>query len=588
MEAITSANPIRIVLADGTVLTGIPRIIQFIGDHPEVQFLCGISPSVSAAFPCRVCWVSHDMLHLFWTQRQQKGTCCKPRDPAVILDKLDEIGVITQKKQRTDALRAAGSLTGVTPAFLLYNGFGTQYGMLQASAQDRLHHFYVGLCKHLIAYYIDALTECDGINATAALALWSLRVSIIPRYDDPETGRYYRKFNDSIFTATGLRGTDVLALCFQMKYALGEVPDVFPPHMHYSMLKLLLQFEKVYLTMAQTEQFTAAGLDDVEKQLGSYISMLSAVFGPQSEFDFSMSQMKIHACSHMRLWFEQFGAWRNWCTGSYEKSHSRTKNHASRTNNKSHQERAMLLRDQLQVSVHSALRVAAQHDSSSVTLLEAGLASTADKDTVAGSSLRTLVPSASSSKLSVDTVHCALGDLTDRFLSELQHFLYSELGYDDVPVDQQKLRNHSGYDVSMSCSKTNALATKTVMSLQCRDSWQGKGPRCDDVVVQYATASGQTDSAYAKLLGFYSYDRKHELAYVRWYKGAVAVPARPVSISAGYLAKAPLSSAAATDVILACTIAARSHLIEDTQHRQAKSVCDDERYFINDLNDLCL
>lgn len=53
-QAIAS-EPLQIVCKDGTNLFVCPRMLSFVGDHPELQLVCGCLEAWDANQPCRVC-----------------------------------------------------------------------------------------------------------------------------------------------------------------------------------------------------------------------------------------------------------------------------------------------------------------------------------------------------------------------------------------------------------------------------------------------------------------------------------------------------------------------------------------------------
>jgi hypothetical protein len=172
-------------------------------------------------------------------------------------------------------------------------------------------------------------------------------------------------------------------------------------------------------------------------------------------------------------------------------------------------------------------------------------------------------------------------------LSQLHAFLKRETGL-NTALDFSLLRNHSGYTVRTFAVGSDEKGT-TVLKLQCRSLWLGKTARYDDVAVEYQTEAGETEVAYARLLAFLSY-QQHQLAFLWWYEPVIAVPARQVSISAGYLRVVPPSSATSTDIVYAASIRKRVHLISDLQHpgTGTSDQLQAKRFFINELNELCL
>lgn len=134
--------------------------------------------------------------------------------------------------------------------------------------------------------------------------------------------------------------------------------------------------------------------------------------------------------------------------------------------------------------------------------------------------------------------------------------------------------------------------TITALSLQCRDQWHNKGPRHDDVSVQFGGDDGQPCEGYAKLLCLFSYE-KAQFALIHWYflTQREQSEARPIKIASTYLKQKKLSETDATDVITVESITGRVHVIRDTQARVTKRARDTflpERYYLNNSNGLCL
>jgi hypothetical protein len=232
---------------------------------------------------------------------------------------------------------AAASFTGVVSPFLSYTGFGTRCGIFSATPQDKLHHFQGGLAKMTFVYILRALHECDDLLCTRAEALgtWTKRLVNIEAFANPEHGTRFRRFSGNILEASTLSSKDALALLFQMKYAVGETPDVFPPHIHNGILRTLLAFEDLYLLLSETSMWTDTQLGVLEDRAARYNDCLHRTFGTGSKFGFNLKKPKIHALIRLVAWIRLFGAWGNWCTGHFEQGHkTRTKDHASKTNNR--------------------------------------------------------------------------------------------------------------------------------------------------------------------------------------------------------------------------------------------------------------
>lgn len=53
-------GPVLLPLKGGRSLRVVPRFLYFVGDHPELQLVCGIFSGSTAAMPCRVCKVKQE------------------------------------------------------------------------------------------------------------------------------------------------------------------------------------------------------------------------------------------------------------------------------------------------------------------------------------------------------------------------------------------------------------------------------------------------------------------------------------------------------------------------------------------------
>ena len=146
---------LHVRLSDGqTVLKLVPKLVTFVGDHPEVQTACGVSASAGAAFPCRACHVPWAETHRFFTRAQQKGpkSVCKPRTSEQVIEGTADALCIAHKKDRQKALKDAGSLNGAPTCFNFYSGWATDEGVMHATPQDPMHHFGQGLAPDLIGF----------------------------------------------------------------------------------------------------------------------------------------------------------------------------------------------------------------------------------------------------------------------------------------------------------------------------------------------------------------------------------------------------------------------------------------------------
>jgi hypothetical protein len=77
-----------------------------------------------------------------------------------------------------------GGYNGMLAAFLCYDGFATEGGVLAASPQDKLHHLKGGLAKDLMGYIIasvDAYAQRRELvcqTVARALELWTERLQV--------------------------------------------------------------------------------------------------------------------------------------------------------------------------------------------------------------------------------------------------------------------------------------------------------------------------------------------------------------------------------------------------------------------------
>jgi Plavaka transposase len=632
IQAMSAAGAhITVVLADGITFTAVPVVIMFIGDHPELQLVCGVSSSWQAQFLCRMCWCTWSRSHLFYSAAQQskRGAHCRPRTAAELLrltaEAADKADTASGRKE---ALRAGGSLSGVPTAFLYYDGFGTAAGVLQATAQDRLHHIKGGISSDIIKMLLQAASDLPGVSASAASAVWSSRLVALPRYSDAATGRRFKQYSGDVLSSSTLTADHKLALVMALKFAVGEVADVFEADFHKQILQLLLAFEEMYLLLAETEQFSEADLDVVEQRIADFIKSLSRTFGPDSQLDYNIKKPKIHALSHIRQWIWLFGSWSNWCSSLYEQAHKRSKDHASRTNNKAQQERTMLSRDALQSSLHSSLtrmrlltsshsRELRSDSSSSVSSTtnssnsSSGVSrsnssttssiigsSSSNRSSSSGSSSNNrssngqveqslkpttvLVPAVGSGKApplfgssaAQHSPYCILTPALGAVLySKLQQFLTANEGV--AAVKKELVLSHAGYKVLLpavsssassaaTASGTSESSSRVVLSAQCRDAWHGQGGRYDDVCIEYTDDSNKRCLGYAKLLCLLSYN-KIQLAFVHWYFKAERGPKRPVHITKHYMKQKKLTAVDATDVVYVSAITASAHIIRDAQ-----------------------
>ena len=187
------------------------------------------------------------------------------------------------------------------------------------------------------------------------LGLISSRVAATGPFGDQSTGRTYKIFTGDVMTRASMTAQERLQLSMQLKWGLGEVPDVFTKEFHARVMKTLLAFEALYLFLVQSEEFNEQDLFTVEKLAAAYNKQLSLTFGPDSFLNYNCNKPKMHALVHLALWLWQFGAWYNMCTSLFEAAHKRSKDHYGRTNGHEGLQSQMLAREALHSSLDSAL-----------------------------------------------------------------------------------------------------------------------------------------------------------------------------------------------------------------------------------------
>lgn len=81
MESVVPDPAITFTLKDGSTISGVPRVILFVGDHPESQMVCGMKGAWNASRPCRMCLVpfAHTDRYYRSTHQRGEGEVCEPR-----------------------------------------------------------------------------------------------------------------------------------------------------------------------------------------------------------------------------------------------------------------------------------------------------------------------------------------------------------------------------------------------------------------------------------------------------------------------------------------------------------------------------
>ena len=88
LNELHTQEPLQVALKGGSVLKVCPRFLYFVGDHPELQQVCGCFGSYKSMMPCRVCKVG----------RQDQGNLAK-ETRAAIRD-VGEINAIREQVQK--------------------------------------------------------------------------------------------------------------------------------------------------------------------------------------------------------------------------------------------------------------------------------------------------------------------------------------------------------------------------------------------------------------------------------------------------------------------------------------------------------
>jgi hypothetical protein len=138
----------------------------------------------------------------------------------------------------------------------------------------------------------------------------------------------------SFLSASKLTGGEHLALAFQIKFGMGEVPDIFPPRQHALIVKTALCFERMWYALT-LDEYTDGDLQQLEDTMDEYVGLLNITFGPGSKYGFNLACPKLHALSHIPFWICFFGAMCILCTATFEEAHKKkVKTVASLTNHR--------------------------------------------------------------------------------------------------------------------------------------------------------------------------------------------------------------------------------------------------------------
>ena len=608
----TERELLNVTLGDGNVIRGAMRLLMIVGDHPELQSLCGMSTAWKSQLPCRRCTIKQADCHSFYTKaEQQQEGICNIRTAAVVLQQREAAVAQHTKTAKLEAL-ARHSLSAATAVALLYP-WPTDAGPLGACPTDKMHHAKAGTAKDLLTYIIEApgslkelyhmpeaklaadetgalrrrrrMLKAETLKVTTkeqAWQLWTERLQSVPAFC--ADGKYFRRFSADALGAKGLSCTEVVALLFQMLYALGEVNDVFADQeLHTGILQCILAFRKMYLFISDMQDYTTADLDTAEGLIATYIGLLRDVFGPHTPFNRNMDKPKIHMWSHVRYYMEQFGAWSNFDTDHFELSHKMTKDLYARTNNHGGREEALtamrrgMLRQELSQHMQAqAIRSSSRNDRAGAGV-GVGVRTTA----------RWLVPAFRKAKRLGVGAPCTLGDgLHDILLQKLRFCLQVD------EVNTHLVRVHTGLTIAY-VGDADGTGKTARWAMQARDMWNKQAPRHDDVLIQVVDADTEAEVPYyAQVLAFLSYEhskREHtQLAFVRWYESAPWNPAaRPVKIAAGYV-QFRTGTADMYDVVDIDTIEKRVHLVQDLQFKPKARGNYGPRYYVHDTNSHCL
>ena len=151
---IDSRESLKLQLQDGS-LRAWPCPVVCIADHPELQEYCGVNAAWNALFPCRLCHEKFESSGQFFTQAEQAGGRCKPRDRQQIITDIAAAKLLPFLGRQ--AALQKHSLTGVYTAHLRQDCFGSPEGVLSATPSDMMHMINGGCCKDMVEFIFLAL-----------------------------------------------------------------------------------------------------------------------------------------------------------------------------------------------------------------------------------------------------------------------------------------------------------------------------------------------------------------------------------------------------------------------------------------------
>ena len=393
-----------------------------------------------------------------------------------------------------------------------------------ASVQDNLHWWKGGWCLDVITKLREAIqNSLSARHSQEQMSKMSTRIAAMPPFSFAMHGRSLRRFSGNPLTMKNRTASENLSLIYQLKYGFGEAPECLPADTHKSFVQLVMLMEEVTEAMCLPSSFTESDLDALETLLSKLVRTMYVTLGPGSDFNGNMQKPKVHATTHIRAWITMAGIPGNTDTGAFEADHRlRTKNHASRTNNRGGTERTMLRRDILTQGLNSALTA---HTSSSTLDREAHVQQPADERVVA----EIMTPTRKRCPVLTDQLS---EDLTQVLMQQLRNIVYSEMldeddrahigGASDVVIDATGLRLHSSFRRTVTERKPHdsEACTHTEVCVHARSYWGHSGTqRYDDVTVSCEEQDGVYDY-YARVVALVSYTHSaHTNTRCSWRHG---------------------------------------------------------------------
>ena len=400
-----------------------------------------------------------------------------------------------------------------------------------------------------------------------------LSYSALPAFNDPLQKRYFKVFNRQSLTLSTRTCTEWVQLTFQLKWALGEVADIFTRKIHKSFINLLLSFEAMYLAL-RAPSFTDSSLLQLEQLMQTYFTCLHAAFGANSPFKRNLRKPKNHAYSHIVAIILEYGSLANTCTFHFEKAHCVTKDAAARTNNKSHQEQTMLTRIVNQSHLNTTFAVYEQQRQDDEAPTAKRARANAD---AAGNSTLQLTKSGA----------CGLGSISPKACRRLQPDIRDSLLH--------LLEQRTGKFITVQHIKLHPALSKVTntadgvqqcsLKVHCRDAWGSSSggntsTRYDNVVVQLRNEAGLLVERYARLVAILRY-YKVPLVLIKLY--TPVTNNRSIRISQQYLRHT--TTELDLRLLDANAVLAAAHLIKDC-HDQGGELTG--RWFVNSSSSHCL